>query len=63
MVKLPQARMICLFNWGDEPRTLVAHLPGVATITDQWTGESIGRLATLSIAMAPRSARLLKAVS
>ena len=63
MVKLPQARMICLFNWGDEPRTLVARLPGAATIVDQWTGESIGRLATVSIAMAPRAARLLKSVS
>jgi alpha-galactosidase len=63
IVKLPNARMICLFNWDDEPRTLIVPLPGDATVTDHWTGESIGRLARLSIAMVPRSARLLKAVS
>src|SRR5206468_9353840 len=62
-VRLPDARMICLFNWDDEPRTLTVRL-GTATVSDYWTAESLGRReGTLSIAMAPRSARLLKAVS
>src|SRR5262249_23764610 len=63
MVKLPDARMICLFNWNDEPRTLSVRLPGELAISDHWTGESLGRSRSLSIAMAPRSARLLRAVS
>jgi hypothetical protein len=53
--------MICLFNWDDAPRTTTVRLPGAATITDHWTGQSIGRReGTLSIDMAPRSARLLR---
>jgi alpha-galactosidase len=60
-VRLPDAQMICLFNWDDAPRTLTVRLPAAATVTDQWTGESIGRReGALSIDMAPRSARLLR---
>ena len=64
VVTLPTARMMCLFNWDDRPQTLSARLPAPATITDYWTGESLGlRRGVLSIEMAPRSARLLKGVS
>ena len=61
---LADARMICLFNWDDSPRTLTVGLPAAATITDYWTGESLGRRqGMLAVEMAPRSARLLKGVS
>jgi len=60
-VQLPDARMICLFNWDDAPRTLTVRLPDAAVVTDHWTGESLGRQRTLSFDMAPRSARLLRA--
>jgi len=63
VVTLPGARMICLFNWDDEPRTLSALLGTEATLTDYWSGESLGRSKSMSVTMAPRSARLLKAVS
>jgi alpha-galactosidase len=60
-MRLPDARMICLFNWDDAPRTTTVRLPVAATITDHWTGESIGRReGVLSIDMTPRSARLLR---
>jgi alpha-galactosidase len=63
-VRVPGARMICLFNWDEDPRTLTVRLPGAATVSDYWTGESLGRReGALSIAMTPRSARLLKVVS
>jgi alpha-galactosidase len=64
VVTLPSSRMMCLFNWDDRPQTLSARLPAPATITDYWTGESLGlRRGILPIEMAPRSARLLKGVS
>jgi len=62
VVTLPDARMVCLFNWDETPRTLAARLPASASITDYWTGESLGRSSAVSVPMAPRSARLLKAV-
>jgi alpha-galactosidase len=63
-MRLPHARMICLFNWDETPRTLTFRLPDAATITDYWTGERLGRRdGAMSIEMAPRSARLLEAVA
>ena len=63
-MRLPHARMICLFNWDETPRTLTVRLPDAATITDYWTGERLGRReGAMSIEMAPRSARLLEAVA
>jgi alpha-galactosidase len=63
-MRLPHARMFCLFNWDDAPRTLTVKLPDAATITDHWTGERLGRRdGVMSIQMAPRSARLLEAVA
>jgi alpha-galactosidase len=60
-VALADARMICLFNWDDAPLTVTARLPRAVTVTDHWTGESLGRReSSLSIEMAPRSARLLR---
>ena len=63
-VRLPAARMVCLFNWDDEPRALSVRLPGAASVTDYWTDGSLGRReGVLSIPMTPRSARLLKVLS
>ncbi len=43
-VRLPDKRMLCLFNWDDTPQTLVgARSSGAARVTDFWTGESLGR--------------------
>jgi alpha-galactosidase len=61
-MRLPGAQLFCLFNWDDAPRTLTVRLARPATVTDHWTGESLGqRQGRLSIEMAPRSARLLRA--
>jgi alpha-galactosidase len=61
-VQLSDARMICLFNWDDAPRTLAVRLRDAALVTDYWTGESLGhREGLLSFDLPPRSARLLRA--
>jgi hypothetical protein len=63
-MRLPDALMICLFNWDDAPLTLSVRLADAATLTDHWTGESLGRReGAMAFEMAPRSARLLKAVT
>jgi len=60
-IRLPDARMVALFNWGDAPDRLVVPIDGEATIVDYWTDESLGRHErTIAIDMAPRSARLLR---
>ena len=60
-VQLRDARMICLFNWEDGKQKSTFRLPAPATVTDYWTGESLGRREGLvSLDLAPRSARLLK---
>jgi hypothetical protein len=35
--------MICQFNWDDMRRTLTLRLPTAVTVTDDSTGESLGR--------------------
>jgi alpha-galactosidase len=61
-LQLPDARMICLFNWDDAARTQTVRLREAATVTDHWTGELLGRREGLiSLDMPPRSARLLRA--
>jgi alpha-galactosidase len=60
-VRLPDARMICLFNWDDRVDTATVSLPQPATIVDYWSGASHGRAeGRVSFEMLPRSARLLK---
>jgi alpha-galactosidase len=60
-VRLPDARMICLFNWDDRADTLTVSLPRPATVVDYWSGVSRGRVeGRVSFEMPPRSARLLK---
>ena len=60
-VRLPDAHLICLFNWDEVARTVSVTLPSAVTVTDHWTGESLGRRqGVLSFEMEPRSARLLR---
>jgi alpha-galactosidase len=60
-VRVADAHLICLFNWDDVARTLTVTLPSAVTVTDQWTGQSLGRReGLLAIEMEPRSARLLR---
>ena len=63
VVRLNEARMFCLFNWDDGPRTRALRSTAGATVVDVWTGESLTpRDAALSIEMPARTARLLKVV-
>jgi alpha-galactosidase len=60
IVRLQNARMFCVFNWDDTPRTRVVRLGGAAMVVDFWTDASLGRRDVLSLEMPPRSARLLR---
>jgi len=63
VVNLPDARMVCLFNWDDRSDTVTFDVPQPSTITDYWTDQSLGRRkGTVAIELPPRSARLLKVV-
>jgi alpha-galactosidase len=63
VVNLPDARMMCLFNWDDRSDTVTFDVPQPSTITDYWTDQSLGRRkGTVAIELPPRSARLLKVV-
>jgi alpha-galactosidase len=60
-VVLPDARMLCLFNWEDAPDTRSVRVPGPGAVTDFWTSERLApRDSTLTLNMPPRSARLLR---
>jgi hypothetical protein len=41
--KFNDGGMICQFNWDDMRRTLTLRLPTAVTVTDDSTGESLGR--------------------
>src|SRR5262249_55894755 len=43
IVKRPDARMVCLFNWEDKPQTVSFRLPKASRITDFWSGAELGR--------------------
>jgi alpha-galactosidase len=60
-VTLPDARMVCVFNWTDHPQTLTVPLTRPARVTDFWSGTSLGRhdRAITLRDMPPHSARLL----
>lgn len=60
-VTLRGKRMVCLFNWTDAPMTVSAHLTRASTVTDFWSGASLGRKDVVTIADMPaHSARLLE---
>jgi alpha-galactosidase len=61
VLKLADARMVCLFNWGDGPETVSFRLPKASQVIDYWTGKDLGRHeGVFSVPeMTPHSARLL----
>jgi len=61
IVKLANARMMCVFNWDDKPQAISFRLPQPAAVTDYWSGDALGRhQGTFTIReMPPRSAKLL----
>ncbi|HYZ85903.1 MAG TPA: glycoside hydrolase family 36 protein [Bryobacteraceae bacterium] len=62
-VDLPVARMICAFNWNDEPGAVSLPSGPAAEISDFWTNEHVGKLgAVKQVELAPRSAKLLRCV-
>jgi alpha-galactosidase len=42
VVRLPDARMVCLFNWQDQPQTISFRLPQPSRISDFWSGDALG---------------------
>jgi len=64
IVRLPGARLFCLFNWEDTSQRRQVRLGGAASVVDFWTDQSqdtaSARGGMLSIEMAPRSARVLR---
>lgn len=61
-VRLPGRTMICLFNWGDAPRTLTCRLGRRTRVVDYWSGQDLGEHAgAYTVESLPgRSARLLE---
>jgi alpha-galactosidase len=61
VVSLPDARVVCVFNWDDKPQTISVSLPRPSRVTDFWSGEEMGRReGSLTLKdLPPRSARLL----
>jgi alpha-galactosidase len=60
VVRLPSARMYCLFNWDDAPQSRSVRIDDAAVV-DYWTGETLAaRDGAVTIEMAPRSARILR---
>jgi len=58
---IADARVICLFNWNDAPKTVSVRLTSACEITDYWSGKSLGEFRGEFTArdMAPHSAALL----
>ena len=61
IIDLPDARVLAIFNWKNQPQTTTVRLPQPAKISDYWTGKSMGRHErSLTISSLPaHSARLL----
>ena len=56
-VALPDARLLCLFNWEDAADTRSVRVPGPGAVADFWTGERlVARDGALTLSMPPRSA-------
>ncbi len=59
-IDFAEQRVVCVFNWSDEPCDLAVHLPGSYAISDYWTQKALGRFhEIIHMHMAPHSARLL----
>jgi alpha-galactosidase len=60
-IRLPGVRMMCLFNWTDQPSPISFRLAAPATLRDYWTDEPLGRRrGTITMDMPPRTAKLLR---
>jgi alpha-galactosidase len=42
VVRLRNRRMLCLFNWSEQPQTVSIKLGGKARLRDYWSGEALG---------------------
>jgi alpha-galactosidase len=42
VMKLPDARRVCLFNWQDKPQTISFRLTRPSRVSDFWSGEALG---------------------
>ena len=61
IVPLPDARMFCLFNWDDEPRTREVRVDRAGAIVDVWSGEPLtARAGVVTVDLPPRDARLVR---
>jgi alpha-galactosidase len=60
-VKLPEARMLCLFNWDSTPSTRSVRVDRASIVIDYWTDQRLeARDGVVSVEMTPQSARLLR---
>jgi alpha-galactosidase len=41
-IRLADARMVCLFNWQEQPLTISFRLPAPSRVSDYWSGEALG---------------------
>jgi len=59
-IKFPDREVFCLFNWENLAQDLAFDLPRASNVSDFWTEEKLGRkMGSLSIKVAPHSARVL----
>lgn len=62
-IELEGREMVCLFNWGDEPKKLAFRLDQRSNVSDFWSSEDLGvKEGTVEIELGSRSARLLECV-
>jgi alpha-galactosidase len=61
LIRLPDARILCAFNWDDAPQSRTVQVARAATVVDFWSDVSVAvRDGMVSFELPPRSARALK---
>jgi alpha-galactosidase len=61
VVRRGSRRMFCVFNWDETPQTRVVPVGTASSVVDYWTGAPVARRdGSVSLDLAPRSARLLQ---
>lgn len=59
-VQLPEKKLLCLFNWEQQSKTLSIPLEGRYQVSDFWTDEELGQYSdSLSVEMQPHGGRVL----
>ena len=60
-MKLRDGTAICIFNWGDAPKTITVRLAQRARVTEFWSGQDLGmREGSVEVKeLPPHSARIL----